>query len=695
MSAGLLLLTARWIRYRADSGQERLTISRGQRAVDLPLEMLPFLRELVDLADGDRDARTIVDALDDYDADDVTQMISLLRQRRLLAPTLNGALWLAEGAQSRCLLSPQAERRLGCWSIVQNEKSLVALDGLSARGGGDLRAAIGVFSRAALLAMSVHELRAAGIDAEPAAFAVVDGERVFVAGRAAGGACARCIAERFPSGEREWALRTRSRDVSTLDSRPLTLPPAAGALIEQALTYALAQVAAARATTFELRLSTGALHAARAVPHFACPLCCPDGEIVPRAESSPSLAATRHDLSRLVDRALGLYYAVQRDASLTLVIPGVNDAWVGNNTPLGRASDPLLRDVKAFSEATERYAIYHARHLADVACAPRAHLRERAIDPEELAWFAPEQYRAPNLGCVPFTSDLPCAWTRFIDTADGKTELVPTGYFAYGCTPQLVHPATEGCASHFDRDRALLAGTLEIVEHDAIMTSLLAALHRPSLAEPTLPESARQKLAAFAARGWSTTILDLTAIWDVPCLLSLHRMRRSDNGVCEGGLVTAHAASLTAEACLDKLLDDAELYLALAPDWARAPLGTAPFDQRSQKRLFVQNRAAADAVVSALRPQGEHAYDTTTALADGAALFERVRRHGYRVLYADITPRDVRRLTPFIVTRALIAGAQPISWGPWKPHLLGSRRLRHVRERFGASGEIQDVLAPF
>lgn len=97
----------------------------------------------------------------------------------------------------------------------------------------------------------------------------------------------------------------------------------------------------------------------------------------------------------------------------------------------------------------------------------------RALGPDELPLFAPEQYACPEFAYVPFRPDSNLGWIEGGELLTGDAVLVPAQlvlmYYKHRITEARIgYPTTGGLAFHCDRHRAILHGLYEFIERDAI-----------------------------------------------------------------------------------------------------------------------------------------------------------------------------------------------------------------------------------
>jgi ribosomal protein S12 methylthiotransferase accessory factor len=155
----------------------------------------------------------------------------------------------------------------------------------------------------------------------------------------------------------------------------------------------------------------------------------------------------------------------------------------------GKGADQLRPVLGALGEMGERLlAVLHtmtaeaALVTATYAGLSRAGLR--ALGPDELPLFAPEQYASPSFDYVPFTAHTNLRWIEGTSLRTDEPVLVPA-QLVLMYNPSRFHeerigyPTSGGLAFHRDRRRAVLHGFYEVVERDAIDVRWLCRLAPP------------------------------------------------------------------------------------------------------------------------------------------------------------------------------------------------------------------------
>jgi ribosomal protein S12 methylthiotransferase accessory factor len=198
----------------------------------------------------------------------------------------------------------------------------------------------------------------------------------------------------------------------------------------------------------------------------------------------------------------------------------------------------------AIAEAVERYSAAYVPHEQLVTASARE-LGPAAPAPESFALFAPEQYARPGFPFVPFTSVVRVRWVRGRRLADGADAWLPAQLVYLGLPegePAIAYSTSNGLAAGPDREHALLAALLELVERDAFMLAWNARRSFPLL-DWRRSAALRAYHDRYLAPAWAQlSTVDLSEVHDVPVVLAIVRGR-------PGALVVgAGAAALVADA---------------------------------------------------------------------------------------------------------------------------------------------------
>lgn len=132
----------------------------------------------------------------------------------------------------------------------------------------------------------------------------------------------------------------------------------------------------------------------------------------------------------------------------------------------------------ALGELAERLlsVLHFAAVVDDLEVATYADLardKRRALGPDDLHLFAPEQYARPGFGYLPFRENTLLRWVPGTDLLSGEAVLVPAQlallYYKRGRhEPPIGYPTSGGLAFHTDRQQAIQHGLYEYIERDAI-----------------------------------------------------------------------------------------------------------------------------------------------------------------------------------------------------------------------------------
>lgn len=164
----------------------------------------------------------------------------------------------------------------------------------------------------------------------------------------------------------------------------------------------------------------------------------------------------------------------------------------------------------------------------EVIVAPYAELADQAIDPATLLQASTRQMVQPELrsGIAPLPDTVPIAWTAARDLRSGQVRYVATD-FCYRAAVETdgrwsCPSDTNGCASGWSRETAIVKGFLELVERDAVAIWWFNRVRRPSL-----PQSVLELPAIRAVADWQNAnrrrlhLLDLTSDLGIPVVAAV------------------------------------------------------------------------------------------------------------------------------------------------------------------------------
>ncbi len=187
------------------------------------------------------------------------------------------------------------------------------------------------------------------------------------------------------------------------------------------------------------------------------------------------------------------------------------------NRPVGARADAAggagltteAAELAAAGEAIERWQTHLApsdrvrrgRFAAWDDAAP-------ALDPRALPLYHAAQYATPGFPFAPLTRDTELDWLGFRRTGDGEPIWVPAELAAMDLRPGARHrfaPAiSTGWSAHRDLATAVLRGTQEVIERDALMRAWLGAceVEEHALADVLGELAPRVRRANLTYRGY-------------------------------------------------------------------------------------------------------------------------------------------------------------------------------------------------
>jgi ribosomal protein S12 methylthiotransferase accessory factor len=202
----------------------------------------------------------------------------------------------------------------------------------------------------------------------------------------------------------------------------------------------------------------------------------------------------------------------------------------------GKGVSPLDAEVGALCEAAERFSGNFQGDELRIR-ASFDDLGAEAVHPNDCMLFAERQYREraawnaahglfQHVG-APFDTSAVIDWTP-VWTLAGRRRLLPTGFLYYGaptgCGIRGLRPDSNGAAAGSSLEDAILQGTLELVERDAVALwwynrTPVPGVDLASVGDPWLEEM----IGGYAGIGRELWALDVTSDLGVPVVVALSR----------------------------------------------------------------------------------------------------------------------------------------------------------------------------
>ncbi len=214
--------------------------------------------------------------------------------------------------------------------------------------------------------------------------------------------------------------------------------------------------------------------------------------------------------------------------------------------------------ASAFGEALERYSAWQ-RGANDNVRASYRELGQQAVNPEDFALYAEEQYTDPALHFGRFTDTTVLDWVEGWSWTQQRPQYIPT-CFVYqepcaGARQCIFHAVSTGLACSATDEVARLVGLYEVMERDAIMIAWLNGLELPRLRPPADDVVLNEIYRRLAAKRIQATVLDATtADTGLPVRIALVENRDGAPPECAVGMAArseplqAHRKALL-EAC--------------------------------------------------------------------------------------------------------------------------------------------------
>jgi ribosomal protein S12 methylthiotransferase accessory factor len=366
----------------------------------------------------------------------------------------------------------------------------------------------------------------------------------------------------------------------------------------------------------------------------------------------------------------------------------------------GASTDRHVAIAKAMGEAVERYcsAIYDP---AKFHFAAFSDLTGRAVPPSLLSMYRADQFDWPGFPWQPFPVDTPVHWIRGVSLLTGEEIWIPAAAvyipFHYrGATKSafVLQPISTGMACGTTFEDAALSGVCEVVERDAFTITWQARLSRPRLDYSTLPESALNRIARFAAVGIEVKLMDITTDLGVPTILSIAVTDASTSPA----VAVAAATDADPKNALRKSLDELahtrkyakQLMIYTPPIEVNPAQGHAAVkDQRDHLRFYCPQSARqfaefawASSEITTYSELPDLSRDV--AAVELEAIVQNLAAAGLEPVAVELTTPDIAALG-LCVVRVIVPGAHPLYMGHTN-RALGVQRLYEVPQRLGYPG---------
>jgi ribosomal protein S12 methylthiotransferase accessory factor len=439
-----------------------------------------------------------------------------------------------------------------------------------------------------------------------------------------------------------------------------------------------------------LRISREAL-----LPAEGCPGCRP---LQPRPAPEPSALRTAFGAAAsptrrrsvetlqapLREACIGPWLGLVQECGFDLQMPvAAASAWSPvsekrREPTLGRAERYDHALTVALAEALERNAGLFGGASHAARRAPFAALGEEAVDPRTLGLHPDPLYDRPGFPFRRFDPESPIEWAAALDVTNGRRVWIPRCFAYYAPTeePALAFETSNGCAIGSSLAEAAYHGLLELVERDAFLYHWYAGTSPPRI-DDVLASS--PEIAARAARirlytGAQLQVVDTTRDH---CIPSVAVVGLSDD---PRGPATALAAGAglslpaAAGAALLELGGHMMRLAALFEDEAEIASLRGLLDQAEAVRTMEQHGAlnalpeARSRFAPLLSGPRRESWSREACVAGNspeallAALVERLRLSGERVILVDQTTRALARLDLHAV-KVLVPGWLPMTFG--------------------------------
>lgn len=401
--------------------------------------------------------------------------------------------------------------------------------------------------------------------------------------------------------------------------------------------------------------------------------------------------------------AISVYGAVVSDANR------LSEAYLHGSDDglfLSGAGSSLYRDqaeIKAYCEALERYCTVVFNPDA-ITVATRQELGDSAIDLEKLPRGRKEEYRHPYTFLVPPNNSAEMRWVQGYSLISGEPKWVPMGmvYISsahYYRGEAFYPPITTGSALAASYEQAIISGTQEVIERDALTLTWLHKLPLPQIDvsdfnDPDFTERMRRLEEAGVKQYFFNATTDL----GVSTVYALQVNPHSNVAV-----VVMAATRLDPREAIVKVIDETASSRYALEKLVQEPRRYNPENFHSFTRLTdgavyycdAQNLSDFDFLIKNKRTctiADMPNLKTADVEADLRRLVDLFQAQQLELVVVDITVPEIRQMG-FYVVKVIVPQLLPLTTN-YNLRYLASQRLYEAPSRMGYGAKTYDQINP-
>lgn len=372
------------------------------------------------------------------------------------------------------------------------------------------------------------------------------------------------------------------------------------------------------------------------------------------------------------------------DSRLTLGSPS-------NKFNGGGSVDETSTYLAAIGETIERYAGAFGHHERQVKASFNSLVEKRipAVNPEEIALFAPEQLEEEGFPYTAIGKDTEINWIQGYDLTTETEIFYPASLVllssqANDAGRELGYSTSSGLAAHSSPLEAIIGGLNEQAERDAFSIAWYSKLTLPRINPWSSKGLARFWQRYVVPSGVEVHLVDVSSINSMPTIVAVSVNEHTDTAPVAFGAAT--------KATLEEACKSASIESLQTRNWVKA-------NQRDSDKVislnddlrekiadfedhitFYINREAAEktrffyrGVLQALHTDWDlQSEDSRLQVLD--EMVERVRTHNGRVLVFNLTTPDISGCGGYVY-KTFVHGFNQLDCG-YRRRFLGGKRLR-------------------
>lgn len=353
----------------------------------------------------------------------------------------------------------------------------------------------------------------------------------------------------------------------------------------------------------------------------------------------------------------------------------------------GVSFDKERAKMKAIGEALERY--WGSRINKPLIKKSFRELNNKALNPQKVIYFSPEQYYKKEFPYEKYHSAMPIYWVKGYSLTNKRTLWVPAFSVFLGFNrlikeePRFMPTTSNGLAVHTNLRNATLAAIFELVERDSLMITWYTKRMVPRIDLQTIGLSEFQNLSRkIIEEGFSVGIWIITLDIPIPVALAIIYDNKQKIPYTSFGAGTSNSIENAALKALEEALIVREVLETLrnqkkiksiSPSQVNTFLDHAIFYAHPKWKM-AWNFFLKSPIYTVQEIEKKFNFSTPEELLDLNYIIQIFKERKMEVIRVNLTNNEIRE-NSFYLVKVIIPELQPIDVS-YKARFLGSARIK-------------------